>query len=271
MFGQIVVNDERVPAIVSEMFTHRGAGVWRDELHWGGITGGGADDDGVIHRAGLLQRLDNADDGGLLLTDGNVNANYVTAFLIDNGVDANSGLAGLPVTNDEFALATANRNHRVNGFEAGRERFLDRLAFDDARGAGFNWANFFGVDRTFTIDRLAERVHNAAEQRIADRHAENTAGALDELALFNLGEVAKNHHANVVAFKIERHAVVAAGKFEHFLGETIRQAGNAGDTVAAFKDLADFLDGDFRFEFADALAKNVGDLFGIECECVGHG
>ena len=115
MFGKIVVNNERVSAVVTKMFAHRRTGVGGNELHRSGIAGSGANDNGVIHRTSFFQRLHNTDDGGFLLADGNVNTHHVAAFLIDNRVDADGGLAGLPVADDEFALAAANRNHRVDG------------------------------------------------------------------------------------------------------------------------------------------------------------
>ena len=116
VLGKIVINDQRVLAIIAEVFAHRRAGIRRHELHRGRIAGRGADDDGVIHRTGLLQRLHHTDDGGFFLADGDVDALHVAPFLIDNGVDADGRLAGLAVADDELALAAADRNHRIDGF-----------------------------------------------------------------------------------------------------------------------------------------------------------
>ena len=43
------------------------------------------------------------------------------------------GLAGLPVADDQLALAAADRNHRVDGFDAGLQRLFHRLPVDHAR------------------------------------------------------------------------------------------------------------------------------------------
>ena len=40
-------------------------------------------------------------------------------LLVEDGVEQIGGLAGLTVTNDQFALATANRDQRINSLEAG--------------------------------------------------------------------------------------------------------------------------------------------------------
>ena len=127
-----------MPAVIAEIFAHGAAGVRSDELHRRGFVGCRADDDGVIHRAVLLQRLDDADDGGFLLADGDVDADHVAAFLVDDRVDANGGLAGLAVADDQLALAATDGNHRVDGLEAGLQWLFDGLAFDHAGRAAFN-------------------------------------------------------------------------------------------------------------------------------------
>ena len=49
LLGQIVVDDESVLAVVPEVFAHGAAGVWGQVLQRGGVRGGGADHDGVLH------------------------------------------------------------------------------------------------------------------------------------------------------------------------------------------------------------------------------
>ena len=55
------------------------------------------------------------------------------ALLVDDRVDRDGGLAGLAVADDQLALAAADRDHRVDGLDAGLERLVDGLALDDAR------------------------------------------------------------------------------------------------------------------------------------------
>ena len=69
----------------------------------------------------------------LLLTDGHVNAFNARALLVDDGVNGNRGLAGLPVANDQFALSTAYRDHGVDGFQTRLQRLIDRLSRDNTR------------------------------------------------------------------------------------------------------------------------------------------
>jgi hypothetical protein len=69
----------------------------------------GVDDDGVVHRAVLLERLDDARDGRFLLADGDVDAHHrvlgaPVLLLVDDRVERDGGLAGLAVADDQFAL-----------------------------------------------------------------------------------------------------------------------------------------------------------------------
>ena len=106
----------------------------------------------------------------------------IQARLVDDRIDADGGLAGGTVADDQFALAAANRNHRVDGHDAGLHRLADRFALDDAGRDFFNRISGFGFDRAFAVDRLAEGIHHAAEQAFADGHLEQLAGGPDFLA-----------------------------------------------------------------------------------------
>src|SRR3712207_8746902 len=66
---------------------------------------------------------------------------YTTLFrsdagvlVVDDRVDRDRRLARLAVADDQLALAAADRDHRVDGLQAGLHRLDHRLALDDARG-----------------------------------------------------------------------------------------------------------------------------------------
>ena len=76
--------------------------------------------------------------GRLLLADGHVDAmRRRLVRLVDDGVDGDGRLAGLPVADDQLALSAADGDHRVDGLEAGLQRLLHRLTVDHARGCRF--------------------------------------------------------------------------------------------------------------------------------------
>ena len=88
------------------------------------------------------------------------------------------------------------------------------------------------------VDRIAERVDDAAEQPLADRNLDDGARALDGLALHDLAVAAEDHDADIVAFEVERHAAHAALEFDHLAGLHIVEPVDAGDAVADRQHLA---------------------------------
>ena len=129
---EIVVDAERVALGVAEVLAHRDAGVRRDVLQRRRLGGGGDDDGRVLHRARVLEDLHHLRHRRALLADRDVEAEDVLPLLVDDRVDADRGLAGAAVADDELALAAADRDHRVDGLEPGLERLLDRAAVDHA-------------------------------------------------------------------------------------------------------------------------------------------
>ena len=233
LLRQIVVEDHRVAAVVAEELAHRAAGVGRQELHRRRIGRGGGDHDGVFHRAVFLQRLHQLRHGGALLPDRDVDAVEllrligagVDRLLVDDRVDDHRGLAGLAVADDQLALAAADRDQRVDRLQAGLHRLVHRLARNDAGRLHLDAAAFGGGDRALAVDRVAEPVDHAAEQRVAHRHVHDGAGARDGVAFADLLVVAEDHHADVVGFQVQRHAAQAgAGELDHLAGHA-RSAG----------------------------------------------
>src|SRR5262249_19450008 len=129
----------------------------------------------------------------------------VERLLVENGVERDGRLAGLTITDDQFALAAADRDQRVDSLQARRHRFVHRLARNDAGRLHVNARSLFGLDRSFAIDWITECIDDAAEQPLADGHVDDRASALDGLAFFNLAVIAENNDTDVVDFEIERH------------------------------------------------------------------
>ena len=125
------------------------------------------DHDGVVHGAGVGQSLHHLRDRRALLPDRAVDADHVAALLVDDGVQNDGGLAGLAVADDQFALAAADRNHRVDGLDAGLQRLAHRLPVDHARRDALDGHALLGGDRALAVERNAQRIHHAADQRFA--------------------------------------------------------------------------------------------------------
>ena len=116
LLGEIVIDDEGVLRVVTEVLTDGAAGVGGQELERGGVGGSGSDDDGVLHAVSRLEQAHDVGNGGSLLSNGDVDAveglGVVTSLedglLVDDGVDGDGGLASLSVTDDQLTLSSAN-------------------------------------------------------------------------------------------------------------------------------------------------------------------
>ena len=228
------------------------------------IGRGRGDDDRVAHRVGFFERAHDLRDGRLLLADRVVDADDAGVLLIEDRVDRDGGLAGLAVADDQLALAAADRHHRVDRLQAGLQRLLHRLAIDDAGREALDRRELLRDDRTLAVDRLAERVDDAAEQLVADRHRDDAAGPLDQVAFLDLLELAEQHGADALLFEVQRDAEHAVRELEHLAGHGVLDAVHARDAVADRDDAADFGDVDVDGEAADLLADDLGYLFGFD-------
>ena len=147
------------------------------------------------------------------------------------------------VADDQFALAAADRDHRVNGHDAGLHRLADGFALDDAGRDFFHGIKSGFLDRPLAVERLAERVDDAAEQALADRHLQQFAGRADFRAFLDLGVIAENDRADFGFFEVEREAGDAVAEIEHLVEHRVGQAFDLGHAVADFADGADVLFG----------------------------
>src|SRR3954469_8735898 len=264
VLGQVVVNAQRVLSVVAEELPHRARRVRADVEQRRRIRRAGSDDDGVFHRPGVLERPHHLRDRRLLLADRVVNADDVLPLLVDDRVDRDRGLAGLAVADDQLALAAADRHHRVDRLEPGLHRLLDRRAVDDAWGDALDRRRLRRDDRALAVDRLAERVDDAADQLGADRHRDDAPGALDRIPFLDVGVVAEQHGADALFFEVQRDAEQTVRELEHLPGHRVLDAVNPRDAVADRHDGADFGDGDVNGIRPDLVADDLGDFFSLD-------
>ena len=212
VLGKIVVDDEHVLPLVHEILADGRAGIGRDVLHGGGLTGAGADDDGVRHGVVLAQHLRDLRHGAGLLADGHVDADHVLPLLVQDGVDGDGRLTGLAVADDQLALTPSDGEHGVDGQNAGLHGGVHRLAVDDAGGGAFDHAVGIDGDVAGIVDGRAQRVHHAADHGVGHADASGTAGAVHGTALTDLLHTTKQDAADAVAPQLLHHAADAALK-----------------------------------------------------------
>ena len=106
------------------------------------------------------------------------------------------------------------------------QRLFHRLADDDAGRFRLDFARVLGVDRAGAVDRIAERIDDAAEHLGSDGHLEHAARAANFVAFLQLELVAEDDGANVVFFEVERErgdllAGFGRGDLEHLAGHRL--------------------------------------------------
>ncbi len=265
MLGQVVVDGQRVLALVEEVLGHRRARVWREELDRRGLVGGSGHDDRVLERPGFLELARHVDDHGHALADRDVDADQVAVLVVDDRVDADRRLAGLAVADDQLALATTDVGHRVDGLDAGHHRLLDRLTGDHARGLELGRPGGLRVDVALAVQRLAQRVDDPPQQRIADRHLEKAPGALDLVALLDLVPLAEEHRADVVRLEVQRQPSDVVGKLEQLAGHDVVEPVDARDAVGHGEHRAHLGEvGPAVLEPLDAVLEDAGDLVWLD-------
>lgn len=132
LFGQIIIDDQSMFAVVTEEFSHSTARIWSQVLQRSSIGSRGGDDDGVADGTGICQPLYDLSDSGSLLSDGDVDAvklllfvgSIVEPLLVNNGVDGQGSLASLSVTDDQLTLTTTDGYERIYSFDSCNFEFI---------------------------------------------------------------------------------------------------------------------------------------------------
>src|SRR5690606_24392913 len=264
LLGQIVINDQRVLTAVAVVLADGAAGEGCEVLHGGRIGCGGRNDHGVGQGAVFFQLAHDGGDRRSLLADGDVHALNTGAFLVDDGIDRDRGFTDLAVADDQFALAAADRHHRVDGLEADLYRLINRLTPDNAGRNFFDGVGQLVAERAFAIDRDTERIEYAAFQLGADRHFEDATGAFALLAFGDTEVIAENDGADRVALEVQRHAVAAAVEFDHLTVHDVGEAVDTHDTVRYGNDGALVLGLRRHIELVDALFDDFANLGWIQ-------
>ena len=130
----------------------------------------------------------------------------------------------------------------VDGLDARLEGLLHRLAVDDAGRLELQRPALGRLDRRAAVERVAERVDDAADQGLADGDRHDVAGAADGVALVDLLPLAEEHGGDVVLLEVQREAGDAVVELEHLERDAALEAVDAGDAVADLDDGADLFD-----------------------------
>ena len=267
MLGEVVVEDDRMPAVVPIVFRHGDPGIGSKELQGGGVGGPGVDDDGVLHRSVLFQLLHQRGDGGLLLADGHIDTDDVLALLVDDRVDRQSGFTGLTVPDDQLPLSAADGNQRVDRFDTGLERFMDRFPRHDAGGFLLDETLFARLDGAFAVDGLSQRVDDTTDQAVSHRNFEKGTQTLDAHPLTDIGVFSEDDDPDTGLLQVQDLPPCTVFEFDHFTGHDVAQAVDRRDPVTDPDNLPHFVDIYIQFEIFDPFLDNGTDLIRLQFRC----
>eukprot|EP00162_Nutomonas_longa_P014214 comp21872_c0_seq1/m.49537 comp21872_c0_seq1/g.49537 ORF comp21872_c0_seq1/g.49537 comp21872_c0_seq1/m.49537 type:complete len:544 (+) comp21872_c0_seq1:1425-3056(+) len=240
LLGKIVVDDQRMLAVVSKVLTNRASRVGRKELQRSSLRRSRSNNSGVLHGTTILEHLHDLRNSRALLADGNVDAVKLLAHitrlkvgsLVENRVHRNRSLAGLTITNDQLTLATTNRHKRIDGLETGLHRLIHRLTRNNAGRLDLHARSLVGGDRALSIDRLTERIDDATEQTLTDWHIDDCACSLDQIAFSHDSVVTEHDHTDIVVLQVERHASESSTELHHLTCLNVLQSRHTSNSIS---------------------------------------
>src|SRR5690606_12841341 len=119
-------------------------------------------------------------------------------LLVDDGVNGHGRLTRLPVADDQLALTPSDGDHGIDRLDTRLQRLFHVLAVDDPRRVGLDGPPLVGANGRTSVQRLAQRVHNPADQLFAHGHFNDPAGSLYGGPFLNIFEGAHNDATDVI-------------------------------------------------------------------------
>ena len=172
--------------LVQEVLAHGAAGVGREVLERRRVGGGGGDDDRVLHRAVLLaasRRPARRSTPSGRWRRRRRSTSWPFWLMI-----VSTAIAVLPVWRSPMI---SSRWPRPIGIMASMALMpvcsgsLTGWRSTTPGALNSTGRNSIGLDRALVVERVAERVDDAAEQGLADGHLDDAAGALDGVAFLD--------------------------------------------------------------------------------------
>ena len=155
LLGQIIVNNEGVFTAIAVVLAHGASSKGRQVLHGGRVRGIGRDHNRVRHGAMLFELADNRRHRGGFLAHCDVNAFNTGAFLVNDGINRNSGFPNLAIANNQLSLAASDWHHGINSLKPYLNRLIDRLTGNNPRGDFLNRVGHLGLNGSLPVNGVA--------------------------------------------------------------------------------------------------------------------
>ena len=213
MFAQIIVDNKYIFAILHPLFADCTAGIRSKILQRRKFTCRSRNNGCITESSILFECLDNIGNGRSFLADCHINTLYPLPFLINNRVNCNRGLSGLTISDDQFSLSSSDRHHGINGFDTGLQWCIHSLSGNDTGCHTFYRTVFIRCDRSLSVNRLSERIHNTSEQCISYRHFYHTSGCFNRISLIDIVLTSEKYRTDIIFLQVQYHTVYLSRKF----------------------------------------------------------
>ena len=155
MLAQVIIDNQHVLAVLHPLFPDGAPCIRRNVLQGGKLAGRGRHHGGIIHRPELFKCLYNRGDCRGLLADGHIDTLYILPLLVNNRVNSNGRLPRLAVADNQLTLPPSNRDHGVNGLNAGLQRRVYGFPGNNAGRHPFNLPIFIRLNGACAVNGLA--------------------------------------------------------------------------------------------------------------------
>jgi len=249
LLGQIVIDDKGVHAVVSEELSEGASGVGGDELEGSGIGGSGGNNDGVLEGVLLSEGLHDVSNSGSLLSNSDVNAvkllvlvtGVESSFLVKDGINGDSGLTGLSISNDKLTLSSTDGYEGIDTLKSGLHGLSNRLSGDDTGSLKLNSLSFVRFDGTKSINGNTEGIDDSSEESITDRDIDNGTGSLDDISFLDFSIVSEHDDTDVISLQVKSHTLNTGVELNHLSGLDLGETENTGNTISNGDNSSEFL------------------------------
>ena len=257
VLGQVIINDQRVAALIAEVLRDRGAGIGREVLHAGRVGGLGDHDDRAVERADVVERVADRQRAREPLADHHIDADDLGVALRGHDVERERGLADVAIPDDQLSLAAADRDRGVDRGHAGLERHDHGGALHQGRRRPKHLHRLAALGPRSIVARVAERADHPAKERVARHDDRQPTGRAHALARADRLAALEQDDAGVVRGQIVGHAAHAGVELDQLFVADPVQTDDSSDAITDLDHRAAWLQRVEQIEGAELLQAKL--------------
>ena len=140
---------------------------------------------------------------------------------------------------------------------------MNALAVRDAGCRRLDRTELLRVDGPLAVDRTTERVHNAADHRLADGHLHDAPRAFHGVAFLDDRIAAEQNRADALLLEVQHETVDIVAEVQQLARHRLVQPIDMGNTVADLKNRADIVHVQIDIIVLDPFLNYGSNLFRI--------